>query len=41
MKCTMNLVCYEGSPLGWAKVLDNRANNYFPKGWKILKAKQE
>jgi NOL1/NOP2/fmu family ribosome biogenesis protein len=29
------LVCYQGHPLGWAKVLHNRINNYFPKELKI------
>lgn len=31
------LVKYQESGLGWAKVLDNRINNYFPTEWRILK----
>lgn len=31
------LVCYNGQPLGWAKVLANRVNNYYPKELRILK----
>lgn len=31
------LVQYEGHNLGWVKVLANRWNNYYPKGWRILK----
>jgi 16S rRNA C967 or C1407 C5-methylase (RsmB/RsmF family)/NOL1/NOP2/fmu family ribosome biogenesis protein len=31
------LICFEDHPLGWAKVLPNRVNNYFPKEWRILK----
>ncbi len=30
------LVRYEGLNLGWAKVLPNRTNNYYPKEWRIL-----
>ena len=30
------LVCYNGHPLGWAKVLHNRINNYFPKELRIV-----
>ena len=30
------LMCYEGFPLGWAKVLPNRINNYYPANWRIL-----
>ncbi len=26
---------YRGLPLGWLKVLKNRANNYYPKAWRI------
>jgi NOL1/NOP2/sun family putative RNA methylase len=33
------LVCYEGHPLGWAKVLQNRINNYFPKEMRIVNQK--
>lgn len=29
------LICYQGYALGWAKVLDNRVNNYFPKELRI------
>ncbi|MEJ7779357.1 MAG: RNA methyltransferase [Daejeonella sp.] len=29
------LICYEGYGLGWAKMLDNRMNNYFPKEMRI------
>lgn len=29
------LMCFEGFPLGWAKILDNRLNNYFPKEIRI------
>ncbi|HEY0898142.1 MAG TPA: RNA methyltransferase [Sphingobacteriaceae bacterium] len=31
------LICYDNFPLGWAKVLPNRVNNYFPKELRILK----
>lgn len=31
------LVTYEGQPLGWANVLPNRVNNYYPKELRILK----
>lgn len=31
------LVCYEGHPLGWVKVLSGRVNNYYPKELRILK----
>ncbi len=30
-----HLVKYAGLPLGWAKLLGNRANNYLPKHWRI------
>lgn len=30
------LMCYEGHPLGWAKLLDNRMNNYYPKELRIV-----
>jgi len=30
------LVRYDGLNLGWAKVLQNRTNNYYPKAWRIL-----
>ncbi len=29
------LMCFEGHPMGWAKILDNRLNNYFPKEIRI------
>jgi 16S rRNA C967 or C1407 C5-methylase (RsmB/RsmF family)/NOL1/NOP2/fmu family ribosome biogenesis protein len=29
------LMCYEGHSLGWAKILDKRMNNYFPKEIRI------
>lgn len=29
------LICYQGHALGWAKILDNRMNNYFPKELRI------
>jgi len=32
-----NLMTYCGLPLGWAKVLPNRLNNYYPQAWRILK----
>lgn len=31
------LMQYEGHALGWAKLLPNRMNNYYPKGLRILK----
>ena len=31
-----SLMCYENHPLGWAKLLPNRVNNYFPKELRIL-----
>lgn len=30
------LVKYEGSALGWVKLLPNRINNYYPAAWRIL-----
>lgn len=30
------LICYEGHVLGWAKMLENRMNNYFPKEMRIV-----
>ncbi|MFP5042497.1 methyltransferase RsmF C-terminal domain-like protein [Parasediminibacterium sp. JCM 36343] len=33
-----NLVTHCGLPLGWAKVLPNRLNNYYPQAWRILKS---
>jgi 16S rRNA C967 or C1407 C5-methylase (RsmB/RsmF family)/NOL1/NOP2/fmu family ribosome biogenesis protein len=32
------LAAYEGHPLGWMKVLDNRSNNYLPMDWRIRMA---
>lgn len=32
------LMQYEGHNLGWAKLLANRLNNYYPKEWRILKS---
>ena len=32
-----NLMMYCGLTLGWAKVLPNRINNYYPPEWRILK----
>lgn len=29
------LILYKGLPLGWAKQIGNRVNNYFPKEWRI------
>ncbi len=31
------LVTYQGVGLGWAKVMDQRTNNYYPSNWRILK----
>ncbi|HTK21552.1 MAG TPA: hypothetical protein VL442_18665 [Mucilaginibacter sp.] len=31
-----SLMCYEGQPLGWAKLLPNRINNYYPKEIRIF-----
>lgn len=31
------LMTYNGCPLGWANVLPNRVNNYYPKEMRILK----
>lgn len=30
------LICYQEHALGWAKMLDNRMNNYFPKEMRIV-----
>ncbi|MGL5682277.1 MAG: methyltransferase RsmF C-terminal domain-like protein [Marinifilaceae bacterium] len=30
------IVTYNKVPLGWIKVIGNRANNYYPKEWRIL-----
>lgn len=32
-----NLATYQGIPLGWIKILNNRTNNYYPKNLRILK----
>lgn len=32
-----NLMRYGGLPIGWAKLLPNRINNYYPAEWRILK----
>jgi len=31
-----SLVQFEGTSLGWIKILPNRVNNYYPKEWRIL-----
>jgi NOL1/NOP2/fmu family ribosome biogenesis protein len=31
-----SLMTFEGHPLGWAKLLPNRINNYYPKELRIL-----
>lgn len=33
------LMCFEDQPLGWAKMLGNRINNYFPKELRIVNRK--
>jgi NOL1/NOP2/fmu family ribosome biogenesis protein len=30
------LIKHEGIALGWAKLLPNRVNNYYPNEWRIL-----
>jgi len=35
-----SLMCYENQPLGWAKLLPNRINNYYPKEIRILSQQQ-
>jgi len=30
------LIKFQNMPLGWIKILPNRINNYYPKGWRIL-----
>jgi len=30
------LITHQQLPLGWAKILPNRINNYYPKAWRIL-----
>jgi len=32
----INLVGFEGLPLGWVKRIGHRANNLYPKEWRIL-----
>ena len=32
-----NAICYKGIRLGWAKILPNRLNNYYPNEWRLLK----
>lgn len=32
-----HVICFEGSNIGWVKVLPNRINNYYPMDWRILK----
>ncbi len=34
-----SLMCYEGQTLGWAKLLPNRINNYYPKEIRIMSSK--
>ncbi len=31
-----NMVCVDGFPLGWAKQLKDRLNNYYPSGWRWM-----
>lgn len=33
-----SLAVYDGLPLGWANVLDNRINNMYPANWRIRMA---
>jgi len=40
-KIGWTLICFEKHPLGWAKILPNRVNNYFPKELRILKRIEE
>ncbi len=30
------LLTYSALPIGWVKIMANRINNYYPKGWRIL-----
>ena len=32
------LICYQGVPLGWVNVLENRMNNLYPLNWRIRMA---
>ncbi len=34
------LMCYKNFGLGWAKILDNRINNYLPKDYRILNSEE-
>lgn len=36
MACGIVLLTYGGEPLGWVKNLGNRANNLYPKQWRIV-----
>ncbi len=36
-----SLMTFEGHPLGWAKLLPNRVNNYYPKELRILAARPQ
>ena len=36
-----SLMTFEGQPLGWAKLLPNRINNYYPKELRILSQKTQ
>lgn len=36
----MNLLRYEGLPLGWAKKMPNRVNNYYPQEWRIRQVRK-
>lgn len=40
-KTGWSLMNFEGHPLGWAKLLPNRVNNYYPKELRILSSKGE
>ena len=31
----INLVCFNGVPLGWLKKMSNRINNYYPQEWRL------
>jgi 16S rRNA C967 or C1407 C5-methylase (RsmB/RsmF family)/NOL1/NOP2/fmu family ribosome biogenesis protein len=35
------VVCFNGFPLGWINALGNRVNNYYPKGLRILKERND
>lgn len=36
----LNLLRYEGLPLGWAKKMPNRVNNYYPQEWRIRQVRK-